>query len=214
MHCAPRLMAGTDCLKPASSPIQRSPQRQRRSEPRSSCIVPGSLRSNTSTGSQCDCPHLRSPRRPPMQSAATRPTSRARSTASTIAPRLRCWMVSAARPNLPPGNSASPQLRDLLSKVELQEDAEFTELWPRSAGGAVELHLRDGAVRSHRCPHPPGSPQFALTDDELATKFHKYADPVLGSNGALELRQAVSDLEACDDLREFTRLLTRHPVQI
>lgn len=112
------------------------------------------------------------------------------------------------------GKLASPQLRDLLSKVELQEDAEFTELWPRSAGGAVELHLRDGAVRSHRCPHPPGSPQFALTDDELATKFHEYADPVLGSNGALELRQAVSDLEACDDLREFTRLLTRHPVQI
>jgi 2-methylcitrate dehydratase len=108
----------------------------------------------------------------------------------------------------------SPQLRDLLSKVELQEDAEFTALWPHSAGGAVELHLRDGAARSHRCPHPPGSPRFALTDEELATKFHEYADPVLGAKKALELRQAVGDLETCADLREFTRLLGRRPAQV
>jgi len=101
----------------------------------------------------------------------------------------------------------SPSVRDFLAKVELQDDAEFTALWPQSAGGAVELHLRDGTSRSHRCPYPPGHPRLALTEEELGAKFHDYADPVLTRTAALALRKAVYDLEACDDLSEFTRLL-------
>jgi hypothetical protein len=43
----------------------------------------------------------------------------------------------------------------------------------------------------------------------LATKFHDYADPVLGRARALALYNAVFDLDACTDLTEFTRLLAR-----
>jgi 2-methylcitrate dehydratase len=102
---------------------------------------------------------------------------------------------------------ASRPVQELLGKVELQEDAEFNALWPQSAGGAVDLHLHDGSVRSHRFPYPPGHPRHALTDQELATKFHDYADPVLGRARALALYNAVFDLDACTDLTEFTRLL-------
>ncbi len=100
----------------------------------------------------------------------------------------------------------SAQVRELLAKVELREDTEFTALWPQSAGGAVELHMRGGAVRSHRCPYPPGHPRLALTEQELAAKFHDYADPVLTPAGALALRDAVNNLDRCTDLNEFTRL--------
>jgi 2-methylcitrate dehydratase len=106
-----------------------------------------------------------------------------------------------------PAKLKSTQVCNLLAKVELREDSEFTALWPKSAGGAVELHLRDGTVRSHRCPYPPGHPRLALTEDELAAKFHEYTDPVLTHAGALALRQAVRDLPACADLTEFTSLL-------
>jgi 2-methylcitrate dehydratase len=106
-----------------------------------------------------------------------------------------------------PAKLAAPALRELLAKVELQEDAEFTALWPQSAGGAVELHMRDGTRRSQRCPYPPGHPRLALTEQELAAKYHDYADPVLTRSGALALREAVNDLDACDDLSEFTPLL-------
>jgi 2-methylcitrate dehydratase len=102
---------------------------------------------------------------------------------------------------------ASQPVQTLLGKVELQEDAEFNTLWPQSAGGAVDLHLHDGSMRSHRFPYPPGHPRCALTDQELATKFHDYADPVLGRARALTLHNAVFDLDACTDLTEFTRLL-------
>jgi 2-methylcitrate dehydratase len=106
-----------------------------------------------------------------------------------------------------PAKLTEPALRELLAKVELQEDAEFTALWPQSAGGAVELHMRDGTRRSRRYPYPPGHPRVALTEQELAAKYHDYADPVLTRSGAAVLRKAVHDLDACDDLSEFTPLL-------
>jgi 2-methylcitrate dehydratase len=107
-----------------------------------------------------------------------------------------------------PSKLAASEVRGLLDKVVLQEDDELTALWPRSAGGAVELHLRDDSVRTHRCPYPPGSPQFALTEEELGAKFHAYADVSLGQSGAARLRNAVNNLDACDDLREFAQLLS------
>jgi 2-methylcitrate dehydratase len=106
-----------------------------------------------------------------------------------------------------PEKLVSALSRRLLEKVELSEDAELTALWPQSAGGAVELHLNDGSVHDHRCPYPPGHPRLALTEEELASKFHDYTDPVLTHAGALALRNAVRDLAACPDLREFTSLL-------
>jgi 2-methylcitrate dehydratase len=102
----------------------------------------------------------------------------------------------------------SAPLRELLAKVDLQEDPEFTALWPQSAGGAVEVHLRSGKTLSHRCPYPPGHPRFRLTEDQLAAKFHEYTDPVLGRQGALALREAVRDLQACADIAGLTRLLS------
>jgi 2-methylcitrate dehydratase len=105
-----------------------------------------------------------------------------------------------------PGRLAAADVRALLDKVELEEDAELNALWPSSAGGAVELHLRNGSVLCHRCLYPPGSPHFALTEDELGAKFHGYADAVLGRAGAVHLRKAVNDLDACDDLRELAQL--------
>jgi 2-methylcitrate dehydratase len=106
----------------------------------------------------------------------------------------------------------SPAVRDLLAKVQLQEDAEFTALWPRSAGGAVDLQLHDGSLCSHRCPYPPGHPRLPLTEEELAAKFHDYADPVLTQAGARRLHDAVFDVDACDDLTEFASLLAAREV--
>jgi len=101
----------------------------------------------------------------------------------------------------------SAPVRELLTRVELREDPEFTARWPQVAGGAVELELRNGQTLSQRCPYPPGHPGLRLTEDELAAKFHDYADPVLGRPAARALRDAVLDLDACADIGELTPLL-------
>jgi 2-methylcitrate dehydratase len=101
----------------------------------------------------------------------------------------------------------SAPLRELLAKVELREDAEFSARWPQVAGGAVELELQDGRTLSRRCPYPPGHPRLQLTEDELAAKFHDFTDPVLGRTAAQRLRDTVLRLDALADIGELTRLL-------
>ena len=51
------------------------------------------------------------------------------------------------------------------------------------------------------------SGRIKTTADELAAKYHDYADAVLSRDGALRLRGAVDRLDACGDLRDFARLL-------
>lgn len=107
-----------------------------------------------------------------------------------------------------PDRLADPVLHDLLGKIVLQEDATLNERWPQAAGGGVDIHMRDGRVHSHLCPYPPGHPRMPLDESELAGKFNDYATPVLRSQGARALRDAVASLEHCADLRDFTPLLS------
>ncbi|HEY4372414.1 MAG TPA: MmgE/PrpD family protein [Burkholderiales bacterium] len=108
------------------------------------------------------------------------------------------------------GKYTDATVRQLLEKVELAEDAAFNELWPQSAGGGIDVVLKRGTVQSHSCPFPPGHPRNALSADELAHKFHEYADPVLSSAGADKLYRAVLDLDRAEDLRAFATLLAPH----
>ena len=51
-------------------------------------------------------------------------------------------------------------------------------------------------------------------EQELAAKFHDYADPVLRLEGALALRDAVRNLDTCANLGDFARLLAARPASI
>ena len=83
---------------------------------------------------------------------ATRPTSRAHSTASITVRRSHCSMAPAARHSSPTQNSTRRRCGNSWPRSNCAEDAEFTALWPQSAGGAVELHLRGGAVAQPPLP--------------------------------------------------------------
>ena len=139
--------------------------------------------------------------------APSRP-DRKRAAQSLLLPAIALLDGACGEAQFTAGAIKSARVRELLAKIELREDPEFTALWPGSAGGAVELHLRDGATLSRRCPYPPGHPGLRLTECELAAKFHEYADPVLGHAGALALRHAVLDLDACQNIGEVTRLMS------
>jgi len=106
-----------------------------------------------------------------------------------------------------PDHLNSAPLRELLDKIELVQDDEFTRLWPQAAGGAVELHMHNGALRSRRCPFPPGHPRLAMSRHDIANKFYSHADPVLSHRDAQALHDVIYGLEDCSDLTDLTKLL-------
>ena len=100
-----------------------------------------------------------------------------------------------------------PTLRDLLAHVELVEDAEYSALWPQTAGGAVQVQMRDGTTLESRYEYPPGHPRNPLDRAALMEKFHEHADPILTCTGADNLRTIVESLDDCTDLRALCRAL-------
>src|SRR4030095_607834 len=87
-----------------------------------------------------------------------------------------------------------PTLRDLLTHVELVEDAEYSALWPQTAGGAVQVQMRDGTTLESRYEYPPGHPNNPLDQAALMQKFHQHTDPILTRAGADNLRTIVESL--------------------
>jgi 2-methylcitrate dehydratase PrpD len=78
-------------------------------------------------------------------------------------------------------------------------------------GASVELRDRDGNVAEARCEVPPGA--AGRDDDEtdrlVSAKFHRHADPVIGSEHAARMERLILALEDEKDLRALTETLGR-----
>jgi 2-methylcitrate dehydratase PrpD len=83
-----------------------------------------------------------------------------------------------------PDRLNDPQLRALMSKVELAADAEMSRNFPRQRAARVEIETVDGRKLSHLQETRKGDPELPLSDEELNDKFIELAAPVLGKGGA------------------------------
>lgn len=101
----------------------------------------------------------------------------------------------------------SPVLRALLARVELAEDAEFSALWPHTAGGGVVVHMKDGTRLESRHPYPPGHPRNPLTAAELLAKFDDYAHGLLSGTAVRKVAALVESLDEMPDVGELARAL-------
>lgn len=92
-----------------------------------------------------------------------------------------------------------PLVRQLLAKVQLQEDGALTQGWP-AAGGGIDIVMRGGQMIGKTIAHPPGHPQNPLLEVQLLEKFNAYVVPVLGRDGATKLYQQLKTIDGCDNL--------------
>ncbi|HWG05826.1 MAG TPA: hypothetical protein VG271_12505, partial [Beijerinckiaceae bacterium] len=106
-----------------------------------------------------------------------------------------------------PEKLTSPLVRELLGKVSLVSDPEISALRPRANGGGVRLTLRDGTIIERRRLYPPGHPKNPLTDAQIAAKFDEQVVGYLTPARREAIKAAVFDLENCDNIAEFARLL-------
>jgi 2-methylcitrate dehydratase PrpD len=94
----------------------------------------------------------------------------------------------------------------LLAVTKVVEAEEFSRRFPAERWARVRIVLRDGRGLTSSPAQARGGPENPLTDDEIATKFHALADPLLGAARAARIEalvhQLVVDERACDALRD------------
>ena len=95
--------------------------------------------------------------------------------------------------------------RALMDRVEIVADR---ELGPYDEP-ELEVRGRNGQVWRRHVPVPRGAPERPLEFDQLLRKDESVALPVIGEKQFAALKDAVLNLEACDDFRKVTALLRK-----
>jgi 2-methylcitrate dehydratase PrpD len=94
-----------------------------------------------------------------------------------------------------PDRLNDPQLRGLMTKIELSADPELSKAFPRQRAARVEIETADGRKLSHFQETRKGDPELPLSDAELDDKFLELVAPVIGKAGASALLKDLWALE-------------------
>jgi len=94
-----------------------------------------------------------------------------------------------------PDRLNDPQLRGLMTKIELSADPELSRNFPRQRAARVEIETADGRKLAHFQETRKGDPELPLTDAELDDKFLELAAPVIGKSAAAALLKDLWALE-------------------
>lgn len=97
---------------------------------------------------------------------------------------------------------SDPRVRAAVERVVLIGDPELDKL-PVKAPAIVEVKTLDGREFVCRTDHPKGSRQSPMSHAELEEKFYRLAGTVMDLGQARRLREAVSDLDGLEDMREL-----------
>jgi len=97
------------------------------------------------------------------------------------------------------------RVQALMDRVEIVADR---QLGPYDEPD-LEVRGKKGEVWRRHVPVPRGAPERPLEFEYLLRKDEGVAKPVLGQRGFDALKDAVLDLEHCDDFRKVTALLRR-----
>lgn len=96
-----------------------------------------------------------------------------------------------------------PALRALMARVSLEVDPAYDAAFPARRGATVSVHRRDGGRLVRTMPDRPGSPQNALSTEDVGDKFDALAGPVLGQATTARLRAQLVDLAGLATVRDL-----------
>ena len=113
---------------------------------------------------------------------------------------------------LTPEALADPEIRRIAAATDLVESEHYTRISIEKRWADVTLTTTDGRVLQSAPKTPRGNPDDPLTDQEIADKFHGFADPILGVAAASEIEQAsrhFDSLPAAELARVLSLVLER-----
>jgi 2-methylcitrate dehydratase PrpD len=102
-----------------------------------------------------------------------------------------------------------PRVRALTRKFVTVADPSFSQTYPKERNNRLEITTREGKTFTASSANAKGSSLYALTYEEVASKFKSLADAVIGQAKAEEIIRVVGALETIPDTRNLTKLLAR-----
>lgn len=94
-----------------------------------------------------------------------------------------------------PSRIQDPALRQLIKKLTVVEEPEFTRRYPAESCTRIEVTTTDGRRVAAETSHPKGHYRNPLTDGEVEGKFRGLASGVLGAEGCDRVLREVWNLE-------------------
>ncbi len=89
---------------------------------------------------------------------------------------------------------ADPRIARLLETITLTVDPDFSRIFPAERWARVRITLRDGRTLVSEPARARGNPENPLSDDEIRTKYHDLAGPVLGPQRSARIEALVESL--------------------
>lgn len=102
---------------------------------------------------------------------------------------------------------ADPEIRSLSERISIVEDDAHNAAFPGNRFARATITLTDGRTIRSEDHEPRGDPEAHLTNDEIHAKFHRFADPVLGSRRAHAIEDAVDGLTSSSTTDALANLL-------
>ena len=98
---------------------------------------------------------------------------------------------------------ANPLVQDLVSRVFVTSNQNYTDAFPEKQLVDVKITLKDGTVISGHCDVTKGEPANPHKPEELRAKFFELGTPAWGEAVTQKLFDGLSTLEKIDDFRQF-----------
>lgn len=105
-----------------------------------------------------------------------------------------------------PDRLSDPKLRELMEKIEVRKNAEFTARYPEAMLNEIRIELKSGRVIERRVSHAAGHPKNPMTDGDAEEKFRRLSGPLLPRERIEEILKALWNLEEISDLGLLLRL--------
>jgi 2-methylcitrate dehydratase len=107
-----------------------------------------------------------------------------------------------------PNRIARADVQQLLKKVSVRPDHEYTELYPAKMPAKIAVRLQDGTVIEHEVQDYPGLASHPFTWEESVEKFDRLVAGRADESVSREIKDAVRSLESIQ-IKDLTQLLGR-----
>ncbi|MEN3047581.1 MAG: MmgE/PrpD family protein [Candidatus Caldarchaeales archaeon] len=104
---------------------------------------------------------------------------------------------------------SDPLLLEVISKTRVEVDPKYDEIYPGAVPNRVTVRTSDGRTLSKEVIYPTGHFRNPMSDGQLAEKFRRLVEPVLGPSRSGQLLRLATDVENLRSVSELTEFYVR-----